>query len=409
MSAPTPDPTPPAKRKKVLDAEALGIEEFGQDTLLQHLGEEEKILGAVVPPIFQNSLFLFEDQEEFDAEAHKMTTSSRFYSRVGNPTLNVVEQKIAMLEGTARAKVMGSGMAAISAAVMSCVKAGSHAILPDTSYGPTRELLQYLEKFGVSYTLVDGAEPSEVLDQIRPETSLVFLESPSSILFRLQDIEAITKECRARGIATAIDNTYAAGVFQQPHKMGVDIVTHTASKYLGGHSDLIGGVICTTEDRMQDLVKNEVSLIGGIMAPLPAWILLRGVRTLKIRLKRHQESANKVAAWLEQQPWVERVYHLGLPSFPQRELYEKQMTGSNGLFSFQPKSQKAEEINAFTKALHLFGLGVSWGGFESLVVHIPMKAKSLGSMTRLVRLHIGLEDPEDLMKDLAQAARHAFG
>lgn len=382
---------------------------LGEDTLLQHFGEEEKLLGAVIPPIFQNSLFLFDSLAEFEAAGKKITTANNVYSRVGNPTLEVAEKKIALLEGTDRAKLMGSGMAAISCAVMSCVKAGSHMILPDTAYYPTRELASYLKRFGVTHTYVDGADPSEILDQIKPETSLVFLESPSSILFRLQDIEAITRECRARGISTAIDNTYATPLYQKPHKMGVDIVVHTASKYLGGHSDLIGGVVCCNSERMEKMINEEVALLGGIMAPMIAWLVLRGLRSLRVRLERHQGSANTVAAWLESQNWVERVIHLGLPSFPQRELFEKQMTGSTGLFSFVTHEQSHEKIGVFLDNLNLFGQGVSWGGFESLVVQIPSKAKALDKPTRVIRLHIGLEDPSDLIADLQQSANIAFG
>jgi cystathionine beta-lyase len=383
--------------------------EWGQLTKLQHVGEEEKILGAVVPPIFQNSLFLFESQAEFDAAARELGTTDRFYSRVGNPTLEVVEKKLAMLEGTARAKVMGSGMAAISAAVFSCVEAGAHVVLPDTTYGPTLALLKYLKKFGVSYTEVDGASPEEIFDAIRPETKLVYLESPSSLLFRLQDLAAIASECRARGIVTAIDNSYATPLYQKPHTLGIDLVLHTASKYLGGHSDLIGGVICGDAERMDRIVRDEVNLVGGVMAPLPAWLLLRGMRTLSVRVKQHEENANRVAAWVEQQPWVERVFHLGLPSFPQRELYLKQMKGSTGLFSFETKNQSSEAVIRFVDSLQIFGRGVSWGGFESLAVQVHVKAKALGGSRRLVRLHIGLEDPEDLIRDLTRAACLAFG
>jgi cystathionine beta-lyase len=383
---------------------------LSKDTLLQHLGEDEKVLGAVVPPIFQNSLFVFPDQASFTAAGADPLNNCSLYSRVGNPSLHVAEQKIAMLEGAERCKLIGSGMGAITAAIMSTVESGSHVVAVDGCYGPVRDLLtDYLARFGVTHTFVDGACPEDVIDAIRPETTLVYLESPSSLIFRLQDIRTIAKACREKGVTTIIDNTYSTPLYQNPIEMGVDIVVHSASKYMSGHSDVIAGAICSTEKRMDRILKKEIALLGSILAPFPAWLITRGLRTLKLRLKAHEIAGQAVAEWMEDQSWVDRVNHVGLRTFPQRELMIHQMKGTGGLFSFEPKNQTQEACDTFVNNLQLFQLGVSWGGFESLVVQSTVAPLHYKEARRVIRLFIGLEDPEDLMADLTQAANIAFG
>jgi cystathionine beta-lyase len=379
------------------------------ETLLQHFAEEEKFHGAVVPPIFQNSLFAFDTFEEFYAAWSETPEGPpAHYSRIGNPTLSVVEKKLAMLEHTEAAKVMNSGMAAISAAVFSVIEAGAHVVAVQSCYGPSRTLFsEYLPKFNVEVTYVDGCDPNEFIDAIRPNTKLVYLESPSSAVFKLQDLETIARACKARGIATICDNSYATPLYQNPADFGVDIVVHTASKYLGGHSDITGGVICTTRDRIAQMVKpsGEIPLFGGVMAPFPAWLMLRGMRTLGLRVKHHEETANQVARWLETRPEVERVLHVSLPSFPQKELYAKQMRGSGGLLSFLPKVQDRDRILAFINSLKIFQIGVSWGGFESLALPIPFPPMAGPDDPIVIRIYCGLEDVEDLIRDIEGALK----
>jgi cystathionine beta-lyase len=375
------------------------------ETLLSHFGEEEKLHGAVVPPIFQNSLFAFESVDAFVAAGSAPPGKAPYvYSRVSNPTIAVAEAKLAKLEGTEACRVFGSGMAAITSAIMACVESGAHVVAVDTCYGPTRQLLaDYLPRFGITATFVDGVDPQEFFDAIRPETKLVYLESPSSLVFRLQDLATITAYCRERGILTAIDNTYATPLYQQPAALGVDIVLHTASKYLGGHSDITGGVLCGSTEFVKRITKDELSLFGSVIAPFPAWLMIRGMRTLAIRLKRHEETGNTIARWLETHPAVEQVHHLGLDSFPQKELFRKQMKGSGGLFSFVPKNQDQAAVVKFIEALDIFQLGVSWGGFESLAVPLHVHPMYLKEKTWMIRLFTGLESPVDLMKDLERA------
>ncbi len=375
------------------------------ETLLCHFGEHEKLHGAVVPPIFHNSLFSFNTVAEFAESVTAPSSGPPYvYSRVSNPTVNVAEQKIARLEGTEGCRVFSSGMAAISSAVMSCVQAGSHVVAVDTSYGPLQQFLnEYLTKFGITATFVEGSDPEELLAAIRPETTMVYLESPSSLIFRLQDFETITRYCREGGITTITDNTYSTPLYQQPAAMGVDLIVHSATKYLGGHSDVTAGVVCGSAERIAQLTKDEVSLFGSLIAPFPAWLLTRGLRTLGVRIRRHEETGNEIAAWLEKHPSVDHVNHVSLASNPQRELYQKQMRGSTGLFSFVPKQQDREKVIAFVEALDIFQIGVSWGGFESLSVPIEVTPLHYGEPTWLIRLFVGLESPKDLMADLQNA------
>lgn len=380
---------------------------MGIGTRLAHFGEEDKVLGAVVPPIFQNSLFLFDTVDELH---QAMTTNPEgppaHYSRISNPSVSLAERKIADLEGAEACKLIGTGQGALTLAILSQVDAGAHVVIPDTAYGPVRGLLEdVLARFGVTHTLVDGRDPQEVLDAIRPETRMVYLETPSSILFRMQDVDAITRVTREKGIVTTFDNTYNTPLHFNPLEHGVDIVCHSATKYLGGHSDLTAGAICTDRERMDRIVKYELNFLGSILHPFSAWLLTRGLRTLQIRLKRHEATANTVAGWLEQRPEVALMRHVGLPSFPQRDLVEKYLRGSTGLFSFEPVVQEAERVKAFCDRLKLFGRGVSWGGHESLVIPIPVTALGMHETRWVIRLYCGLEEPEDLIRDISEALR----
>ena len=374
------------------------------ETILQHLGEEEHILGAVVPPIFQNSLFVQESCDAWIAALEGQAMDHYVYSRVSNPTLSVLEKKIAFLEGAEACKVFGSGMGAISAAIFSTVQAGSHVVCVDTVYGPTRSLLEsYLTKFQVQTTFVDGRSTEAIFDAVRPETTLIYLESPSSILFQIQDLARVGSFARERGISTIIDNTYSAGLLQRPHEHGIDLVCHTGSKYFGGHSDLIAGVITGSAERLKVLGPKEYELMGGALAPFVAWLMLRGLRTLSLRLQRHGQTATRVAPWLEAHPQVERVWFPGLDSFPQKDLADRQLSGVGGLITFQPRVQDVEHIKAIADRCQLFQRGVSWGGFESLIVPIPMQNAEMPEKTWLIRIFCGLEHPEDMIADLEQA------
>lgn len=376
------------------------------ETLIQHLGEETHDRGAVTPPIYQTSLFVFDEVDHMNPSSPEKLREDRpfVYSRVTNPTNRIVEKKIAKLEKTDSARLFSSGMGAMTAAIMHCVRAGSHVVCIDSVYGPTRQFLEsYLPKFGVETTFVPGDDPNDFIAAMKENTTLVYLESPSSVLFRFQDIRAITAECRKRGIKSVIDNSYASPLYQQPATMGVDLICHTASKYLGGHSDLVAGVLCGPADMIDEIAGNEMELIGGTLPPFPAWLILRGMRTLALRMKHAHEVGNTVAEYLHEHPAIAEVIHAGAKWHPQRALYESQMSGSGSVLSFVPKCQDPVKIKAFARDLEHFQIGVSWGGYESLVtVHNP-KAMDWSESKWLVRIYCGLEDTDDLIEDLAQS------
>lgn len=382
-----------------------GAHDLGTYTQLTHLGEEQSIMGAVVQPIFQNSLFTFETAAEL---LHALEAAPvgppHHYSRISNPTVDLAEKKIAFLEGTEACKLTGCGMGAITSAVLHFLKSGCHVVISDTAYPPVRSLLSgFMARFQVSVTMVSGTCVGEIEAAIRPETTLIYLETPTSGLFRLMDIPAITKIARERGIATVIDNTYNTPLHFNPAAHGVDVVCHSATKYMGGHSDITAGAICGTREVINAITMAEVNLLGNALHPFSAWLLTRGLRTLPLRLKRHEATANEVAAWLETQPNVERVHHVSLPSFPQRDLYLQQFRGSGGLFSFEPKHQSREKVLEFCDALQLFGRGISWGGHESLVVPLLCQPADYAEPTWVIRLFTGLEDPVDLIRDISAA------
>lgn len=376
--------------------------ELGIDTRLVHFGEEQTVQGAVVQPIFQNSTFLFETVEElYDAMAKHPASAPHSYSKSSNPSLDLAERKIADLEGADGCKLVGCGAAALSMTIMAHTAAGAHVVVPDTAYFPVRHLLaDTLARFGVTHTLVDGRRKEDFLDAIRPETTLVYLEAPSSMMMRMQDVEGVTAETRARGITTMFDNTYNTPLHFQPLKYGVDVVVHSVTKYMGGHSDLTAGAICTDAARLDRIVRGEINAFGSA-APFISWLVTRGLRTLSLRLKRHESTANAIAAWLEARPEVARVHHLGLESYPQRALVQSLFKGTGGLFSLELEDQSIETAYRFVNALKLFGRGVSWGGHESLVVASPVK--TIDGTRSVVRLYCGLEDPDDLRRDLEQA------
>ena len=384
------------------------------ETLLAHYAEDRAAYhGAVVPPLFQNSLFTFEDWAAIDA-AFDDRANSFIYTRAGNPTVRLAERKIARLAGGERAKLFGSGMAAISAAVLHALGPGDHVVAVKNVYGPAGNLLsRYLaEKMGITTTFVGGETVESFEAALTGRTRLIYLESPSSAVFTLQDIRTVAALARQRGIRTVIDNTWATPVFQRPLEMGIDLEVHSGSKYLGGHSDLVSGVVIGKEEDLVAISVREYELLGGITSPFEAWLMVRSLRTLPMRMRRHQENAMRVAHLLERHPAVRRVRYPGLGSFPQADLARRQMSGFSGLLSFELDTDRLEAIQRFVNGLEVFLLGVSWGGHESLVYApaisyvkelSPERFRELGIAMGDIRLSVGLEHPDDLVADLEQA------
>lgn len=382
-------------------------------TLLTHDGKREHPHGAVVPPIFQNSLFTFENWEAID-QAFDDRTHSYIYSRGNNPTVEQVEMKLAALAQGEQAKLFPSGMGAISGAILSCVKKGSHMVAVKNIYGPANNLIQsyLIPKFGLEATFVEGSNIEDFENSIQDNTELIYLESPSSVVFSLQDLEAVTSLAKEKGISTVIDNTWATPVYQKPLKMGVDLEVHSCSKYIGGHSDVVAGVVIGSAKRIESIFTKEFELLGAKPAPFEAWLLLRSLRTLDLRLQQHQKSAQAIAEYLVDHPKIAQVHYPGLSNFRQKALAEKQMTGYTGLMSFRLKSDDLNAIKQFFNSLQIFQIGVSWGGHESLIYAPAISylkelneeqfdgmGISLGDM----RISVGLEDPQDLKADLSQA------
>lgn len=371
-----------------------------KEDICTHLGEDySRYMGAIVPPIFQNSLFVQ------PTEVNNITEQEYGYTRINNPTTEIAEKKLAALEEGEEAKCFSSGMAAISSAIMFYIEKDCHVICVKNVYGPTRDFLDnYLRKFGVETTFISGNDTLEIERAIRKNTKLIYLESPSTFVYSMQDLEKVSALAKAYGIATVIDNTYSTPLFQNPLKYGIDMVIHTASKYLGGHSDIVAGAIVGRSETLSQMVEKERALFGGCMDPHQAWLLIRGMRTLPVRVKQHQENGLRVAEFLEGHSRIQRVLYPGLPSHPQYELGKKQMTGYTGLMSFIPKGN-TEEIMKFVNNLKFFQLGCSWGGFESLIAPVGVgKSHEENSrnniLDNLVRIHVGLENVDTLIDDL---------
>lgn len=377
--------------------------------ILNELGEDRRgHYGAVTPPMYQTSNFCF---PTVDAMRQSLAYESKipFYTRGCNPTVEILRRKIAALEGAEDAWVFGSGSAAIAAAVISVLSAGDHVVSVAKPYSWTNTLLNtLLKRFGVTTTMIDGTDILNWESAIRPETRLFFMESPNSMTFELQDIAAVTALAKQRGITTICDNSYNSPLNQSPIAMGVDMVCHSATKYLNGHSDVVAGVVCGSKEMMQRIFDGEFMTLGGILSPHDAWLLIRGLRTLEVRVQRSSASTEQIVAWLEQHPKVQQVIWPFSPSFPQYELARRQMKGATGLFSVLLKAPDIAAMERFSNQLRYFLLACSWGGYESLQFPICTLYTSQNySKTTLpwnmVRLAVGLEDPNELIRDLSQA------
>jgi len=358
-----------------------------------------------------NSLHIFKSSEDFTNFA-PFVEDSYMYGRTANPTVLVAEKKIARLENGARAAIFSSGMAAATAAVMATCKAGSHIICIRNAYSPLRRFLDDFctTNLNMSITYVKGQDLSEFEEAIIPETSLIILESPASFVFTVTDLRGVAVIAKKYGVKTYCDNSYCSPVFQKPLDLGIDISMHTLSKYLGGHSDIIGGVLISKDDElMQKIIRDMRELYGGIMGPMEAWLLIRSMRTLIARLNQHQETAMEVAHFLEKHPKIKKVNYTGLKSHPQADLIAKQQTGHTGLMSFLLDAPPESAVK-FINALKIISVGVSWGGFESLALaplynttNEELDFLSLPDGHGLIRLYCGLEGPENIIADIEQA------
>lgn len=368
-----------------------------------HVGQEpDPTTGATVVPIFQTSTFIWDEIGK-----HRGYN----YSRTCNPTRTALEKCLAAMEEGEHCVTFASGQAA-TAAVASILRPGDHVITTEDLYGGTYSLFEgVLKPMQVSFSYVDGTKPEEFAKAIRPETRLVWIESPTNPQLQLVDIEAVAKICKDKGVLVAVDNSFATPYCQRPLILGADIVMHSTTKYINGHSDVIGGAVVTNDDEIHNAIRYHQNVIGGTPSPFDVWLTLRGAKTLAVRMRQHEENAKIVADYLCNHPLVESVNYPGLKSHPQHDLACKQMNGFGGMLSFQLKGGK-EEANTFFKALKIFVLAQSLGGVESLACYpsvmthgsIPAEEQIRRGITEnTIRLSIGIEDVEDLIADLDQA------
>jgi cystathionine beta-lyase len=379
------------------------------DTKLAHAGRTPLAFhGFVNPPVVHASTVLYPDTATMVPGGQTYS-----YARRGNPTTNSLEDAITEIEGAAGSKIANSGLNAIALAILSCVKSGDHILITDTAYGPTRHFADtVLPSFNIAVEYYDPTIGASIKDMFREETTAVFMEAPGSLTFEMLDIPAIASAAHGIDATVLMDNTWASPLYCQPLSHGVDLSIQAGTKYIVGHSDAMLGTIAASERAWKGLDR-LYGAMGCHAAPDDVYLGLRGLRTLSVRLERHQRNTRTVLDWLSRQPHISRIRYPALESDPGHALWKRDFSGASGLCAFEfADGTSKEQSHAFLDALALFGLGYSWGGFESLA--IPINLKGMRTVTALppdvqsVRLHIGLEDPEDLIKDLDQALNKTF-
>lgn len=380
-------------------------------TKVVHAGEDlSKNHGALSIPIYNASIYAFENADEGKA-VHNYEKSGYFYGRLGNPTQEALEKAVANLENGESAIAFASGMAAISAAVLSIVKTGEHIVALDSMYSTSSMFFQYIsESLGINVTFIDATDAENYKDAIRPETRMFWLETPSNPRLNITDISAVANVARANNIITVADNTFASPFNQNPIDFGVDLVIHSATKYLGGHSDLTAGILVGSKLLVEQIYKKGVKLFGGGIAPQVAWLVLRGIKTLAIRMKQHNKNASVIANMLQNHPKVKTVFYPELETHKNHEIARKQMKGFGGMVSFDVGG--IEEGKRLINSTKLCSIATSLGGVETILQHSASmthaalskeEREKAGISDSLIRLSVGIEDKEDLIRDLENA------
>jgi cystathionine beta-lyase len=379
-----------------------------EETTVVHSGlHPERHHGAVNPPVFHASTILSETVAEFRRKRQNwiLEQPGTYYGRFGTPTIEALQEAIAALEGGHRSVVYPSGLAACAGALLAFLSAGDHLLMSDTVYGPTRNFANgFLKRFGVGTTFFDPLAGRSIESLIRPETRVIYLESPGSLTFEVQDVPAIAEAARRRGIAVIADNTWGTPLYFKPFAHGVDVSVQAATKYIVGHSDaMLGAITCTKEAWPR--LRRSTHELGQTAGPDDVYLAQRGLRTLAVRLKQHWKAGVALAGWIARQPEVERVLHPALPGDPGHAIWKRDFTGACGLFGVVLKEGITERaLCAMIDGLELYGIGSSWGGFESLIV--PFDPRETRTATKwphkgpCFRIHAGLENEEDLIADL---------
>ena len=376
--------------------------------ILNELGEDRsQYFNAVAPPIIQTSNFVFDSFEDI-RKAFEDEDSAFLYSRGKNPTIEILRKKLAALDGAEDALVFNSGASAIFCSVLANVKSGDHIVSVNQPYSwAWRMFDNVLPRFNVQTTYIDGTKIENFENALRPETRIIYLESPNSGTFELQDLEAVAKLAKSRGIITIVDNSYSSPIHQKPITLGIDLSLQSATKYLGGHSDTVAGVLTGTKEMLSKIFNEQLLNTGSGISPFNAWLILRGLRTLPMRLAHISKTTEKIVHFLKNHPKIEKVIFPFDEDFPQLELAHKQMTGACGLLTITLKTDSYEQIEKFTYGLQHFLVAVSWGGHESLILPQaaaigPEKFDTNIEKHRMARLYIGLEDADYLIADLEQ-------
>ena len=383
---------PPAKKRT----------EAGFATRAIHAGlEPDPATGAVSPPVYQTSTYA---QEEIGKN------KGYEYARTQNPTRERLERSVAALEGATHGLAFASGMAATST-VLQLLKGGDHVVASDDLYGGTYRLFERLLRgYGLTFTHVDSSNPAALERAVTPETRLVFLETPSNPLMRITDLAHAARLAKASGAISVVDNTFCSPALQRPLELGIDVVVHSTTKYLNGHSDVVGGAVVTSRDDLAERLRFLQNAVGAVPGPWDCWLALRGIRTLALRMERHDANGRVIAERLSRHPKVKKLYYPGLPSHPQHELAKRQMQGFGGMVSFDLGSLEA--ANRFARSLTVFTLAESLGGVESLCCHpatmthasMPKADREARGLTDgLIRLSVGCEDAQDLLADVEGA------
>ena len=395
------------------------MSQYRFDTRAVHAGQEpDPTTGSVTPPIHMTTTFKLPEvgPELMDALLLRGDRPGHVYTRWSNPSLRTLEEKMAALEGAQAGVTFASGMAAVSGAIFTCLGAGDNVVASEVCYAGSVELLGlHAGRYGIDVTLVDTSNIEAVREALRPETRLVYIETPANPILRLTDIAALADLAHGAGVRLAVDSTYATPVLQQPLALGADLVLHSMTKYLGGHGDALGGIVLGARELIDEIRQGVLIHFGGAMSPMNAWLINRGLATLSLRMRKHQENALAVARYLEQHPRIERVIYPGLESHPQHELARRQMSGSGGMVIALMDMQTATEV---VDRIRVFTYATSLGDYQSLLFYYPteyfvdavtyLTAEQKTAIREwtgdgIMRISIGLEDAEDLIADLDQA------
>jgi methionine-gamma-lyase len=393
-----------------MDAKHLGF-----NSKLVHAGSKKDAFGSAVTPIYQTSTFGFESAEN-GADRFAGKSSGYIYTRIGNPTIAALEDCVSALEEGVGGVATSSGMGAIATAYLALLNQGDHVVSTASVYGPTRTLMEkHLSRFGVASTYVDTSNLAEIRAAMRPETKMVYVETPSNPLMQVTDVRAVAALAHEKGALLVVDSTFASPYLQKPLTLGADVVLHSVTKFINGHADVVGGILVARDTELYRRIRAMMVIMGCNMDPHQAYLVHRGLKTLAIRIERSQQSALEIARWLEARPDVAWVRYVGLPSHPQHELAAKQMAGFGSMISFELKGGMEAGVKLMD-GVKLAMLAVSLGGVETLIEHpasmthagVPRKEREEAGITDgLVRYSVGIEDTADLIEDLRRALEGA--